>query len=40
MNTPGTDSGNWGWRAPAGAFDHELAARLRQMVSAVGRLSD
>ena len=21
MNTPGTATGNWAWRAPAGAFD-------------------
>ncbi len=36
MNTPGTDEGNWGWRAPAG-FDEELAARLRSLVIEHGR---
>jgi 4-alpha-glucanotransferase len=38
MNTPGTDEGNWVWRAPAGSFDAELAARLRTMVADTGRL--
>lgn len=38
MNTPGTDHGNWGWQAPAGAFDADLAARVRALVSAAGRL--
>jgi len=33
MNTPGTDEGNWAWRAPAGAFDGDLAARLRSFVT-------
>ncbi|WP_435770718.1 4-alpha-glucanotransferase [Nocardioides sp. SYSU DS0651] len=37
MNTPGTDEGNWTWRAPAGAFDDDLAARLRDLVAAAGR---
>jgi 4-alpha-glucanotransferase len=39
MNTPGTDHGNWSWRAPAGAFDAGLAARLRELVEASGRLA-
>ena len=39
MNTPGTDHGNWGWQAPAGAFDADLAARVRALVAAAGRLS-
>jgi 4-alpha-glucanotransferase len=37
MNTPGTDTGNWRWQAPAGAFDGELVARLRALVTAAGR---
>lgn len=37
MNTPGTATGNWCWQAPAGAFDDELAARLRELVAAAGR---
>jgi 4-alpha-glucanotransferase len=39
MNTPGTDVGNWTWQAPAGAFDAHLAARLRDLVAAAGRLA-
>jgi 4-alpha-glucanotransferase len=38
MNTPGTADGNWAWRAPAGAFDDALAARLRALVEATDRL--
>ena len=38
MNTPGTDEGNWGWRAPAGAFDAPLAARVRALVAEADRL--
>jgi 4-alpha-glucanotransferase len=38
LNTPGTAEGNWAWRAPAGAFDAALAARLRAAVSAADRL--
>lgn len=38
MNTPGTDVGNWGWQAPAGRFDDALAARVRDLVTAAGRL--
>ena len=37
MNTPGTDTGNWTWQARSGAFDAELAARLRAQVEAAGR---
>lgn len=33
MNTPGTDEGNWAWRAPVGAFDDELAQRMRELVT-------
>jgi 4-alpha-glucanotransferase len=39
MNTPGTDEGNWSWRAPAGAFDHDLAARVRALVAETDRLA-
>jgi 4-alpha-glucanotransferase len=38
MNTPGTDEGNWAWQAPLGAFDAELADRLRGLVVAADRL--
>jgi 4-alpha-glucanotransferase len=37
MNTPGTETGNWSWRAPEGAFDDELATRLREVVTEAGR---
>ena len=39
MNTPGTALGNWGWQAPAGAFDADLAARIRALVAEAGRLA-
>lgn len=38
MNTPGTDEGNWAWRAPLGAFDDELAQRMRDLVARSDRL--
>ncbi len=39
MNTPGTGGqGNWSWQAPPGAFDADLAARLRTLVVAEDRL--
>jgi 4-alpha-glucanotransferase len=38
MNTPGTATGNWAWQAPAGAFDADLADRVRAAVAAAGRL--
>jgi 4-alpha-glucanotransferase len=38
MNTPGTATGNWTWQAPAGAFDADLADRVRAAVAAAGRL--
>ena len=37
MNTPGTATGNWSWRAEPGVFDAALAARLRELVVAHGR---
>ena len=39
MNTPGTALGNWGWQAPADAFDADLAARVRALVEAADRLA-
>ena len=39
MNTPGTDQGNWGWQAPGGAFDADLAARVHALVEAADRLA-
>ena len=38
MNTPGTTEGNWGWRLEPGALSDELAARLRDLTLASGRL--
>jgi 4-alpha-glucanotransferase len=37
MNTPGTEAGNWTWQAPPGAFDTDLASRLRTLVEEAGR---
>ena len=37
MNTPGTDEGNWTWRAPDDAFDPGLAERLRVLVDETDR---
>jgi 4-alpha-glucanotransferase len=37
MNVPGVADGNWSWRAPAGAFDAALAARLRGLVESADR---
>jgi len=37
MNLPGTSSGNWKWRMKPGAATHEIAARLREMVSLYDR---
>lgn len=38
MNRPGTDQGNWAWRAAPGAFDAALAEKLRALVVGAGRL--
>jgi 4-alpha-glucanotransferase len=38
MNTPGTPHGNWTWQAAQGAFDDELAARLRDVVAQARRV--
>jgi 4-alpha-glucanotransferase len=37
-NTPGTFSGNWGWRLEPGRLTRELAARLREATRRWGRL--
>ena len=37
MNTPGTDTGNWDWRAEPGSFGAALSARVRPMVERAGR---
>ena len=37
MNTPGSESGNWGWRLEPGALTPELAARLRATTQEFGR---
>jgi len=37
MNTPGTPSGNWGWRMEASALTPELAGRLRSLAEIYGR---
>jgi len=39
MNTPGSDSGNWSWQAPAGSLDGALAERVRRLVEESDRLS-
>jgi 4-alpha-glucanotransferase len=40
MNVPGRRRGNWGWRLRPGALDAPLAARLREVTAAAGRLPD
>jgi 4-alpha-glucanotransferase len=37
MNTPGTDTDNWRWRADPGAFDADLAARLATLTTETDR---
>lgn len=37
MNTPSTLGGNWCWRALPGAFDRELAKKLRHVTEIYGR---
>jgi len=40
MNLPGTTGGtNWQWRLAPGQLTPELAARLRGVVEATGRLA-
>jgi 4-alpha-glucanotransferase len=38
INTPGTTTGNWTWRLPAGAIANELAARVRRLNEQYGRV--
>ncbi len=43
MNTPGTVTGNWGWRLLPDQLDHlagEPAARLRALTQIYGRTED
>jgi 4-alpha-glucanotransferase len=40
MNVPGRRRGNWGWRLRPGALAAPLAARLREVTAAAGRLPD
>ena len=37
LNTPGTDSGNWLWRLPAGALTMQLAQAYRHLNGTFGR---
>jgi 4-alpha-glucanotransferase len=39
MNLPGRESGNWGWRMPAGAAGEGLAQHLRELNRLYGRLA-
>ncbi|HET7232294.1 MAG TPA: 4-alpha-glucanotransferase [Longimicrobium sp.] len=38
MNTPGSSSGDWMWRFGHGELTRDLAARLREITAATGRL--
>jgi 4-alpha-glucanotransferase len=38
MNTPGTETGNWSWRLRGGELTDEVAARLRGVTEAAGRV--
>jgi len=40
MNTPAVAQGNWSWRAPAGCWTPELAARLAAIVEVTDRDND
>ncbi len=37
MNTPGVESGNWGWRCPEAALKDDLASRLGELTVRFGR---
>jgi len=37
MNTPGTSSGNWSWKLPAGALTPELARECLLQNKVYGR---
>lgn len=38
MNSPGTATGNWGWRVPAELVTHELGVCLRELAATYGRI--
>jgi 4-alpha-glucanotransferase len=38
MNTPGTCTGNWGWRFLSGAITKDHSARLRELAETYGRI--
>ena len=40
MNTPSVAAGNWSWRAPAGAWRAEIAARLAALADVTDRDND
>jgi 4-alpha-glucanotransferase len=40
MNTPAVPQGNWSWRAPEGAWNAELAAKLAAIVEVTDREKD
>ena len=40
MNTPSVPAGNWSWRAPAGAWSAEIAARLAALAEVTDRDND
>jgi 4-alpha-glucanotransferase len=40
MNTPGTTSGNWEWRVRTGELDDDSLARLAELCSETGRLTE
>jgi 4-alpha-glucanotransferase len=40
MNTPAVPEGNWSWRAPAGSWTPEIAARLAALASVTDRDND
>ncbi len=40
MNTPAVGAGNWGWRAPAGAWSVEIAEKLAAIIEVTDRDND
>ncbi|MEZ5536598.1 MAG: 4-alpha-glucanotransferase [Thiolinea sp.] len=38
MNTPGTVTGNWGWRYDRGMLPDDLSERMRELIQQAGRL--
>ena len=40
MNLPGSNTGNWTWRCPAGAWQPAHARRLRELMETYGRLEE